>query len=135
MISANEVRRGNLFKYDDRIFRIHTIAYEFPTLDTDEFGIGVVGWNNIDPVELTDEWLIKFQLPKREVKTKTSTYYIFSIRNDFEIYCHMDKSGNCLFWGVNSMADHFFIIKCDAVHVFQNTYAALNHHEELKIKQ
>ena len=59
MINPLEVRKGNLVEYDGRIFCIHTIAEEFPTLDTTEFGIGVVSWGNIDPIELTEGWLKK----------------------------------------------------------------------------
>jgi len=38
--------------------RIHSLSEELPTLDTSEFGIGVVDWNNLKPIELTEEWLI-----------------------------------------------------------------------------
>lgn len=57
MIKANELRLGNWVKYDNRYFQIHSIADVFPTLNTDEFGIGVVDYNNISPVELTPEIL------------------------------------------------------------------------------
>ena len=60
MINYKEVRIGNLVKYEDRIFEIHTISEEFPTLNTSEFGIGVVGWKNLEPIPLTEEWPIKF---------------------------------------------------------------------------
>ncbi|QQU04019.1 hypothetical protein [Myroides odoratus] len=61
MIQANEVRRGNWIEYDNRFFQIDTIAEVFPTLDTGEFGIGVVDWNNIKPIELTEEMLFKIK--------------------------------------------------------------------------
>lgn len=48
MIKPNELRIGNLVQYEGRIFQIATIAPEFPTLNTDEFGIGVVSWEEID---------------------------------------------------------------------------------------
>lgn len=59
MIKAEEVRRGNLVEYDGRVFEIDVIAEEFPTLNTTEFGIGVVDWNNIRPIPLSEEWLVK----------------------------------------------------------------------------
>jgi len=58
-MEATEFRIGNLVKYENRVFPIHTIANEFPTLDTIEFGVGVVDWNNIEPIPLTEEWLLK----------------------------------------------------------------------------
>ena len=57
MIQPNELRLLNWVKYDNRYFQIHSIAYVFPTLNTDEFGIGVVDYNNIQPVELTPDIL------------------------------------------------------------------------------
>jgi hypothetical protein len=59
-MKASELRIGNLVKYDNRIFEIDSIAKVFPTLNTSEFGIGVVDYNNIEPILLTEEWLLKF---------------------------------------------------------------------------
>lgn len=59
-MESNELRIGNLVEYDNRIFEIDSVAKEFPTLNTIEFGIGVVDWNNIKPTPLTEEWLYKF---------------------------------------------------------------------------
>lgn len=59
MENYKNYRIGNLVKHDNRIFKIDSIAKEFPTLDTYEFGIGVVDWNNIEPIKLTEEWILK----------------------------------------------------------------------------
>lgn len=59
MIQANQLRLGNWIEYDNRFFQIDTIAEVFPTLNTGEFGIGVVDWNNIKPIELTEERLLQ----------------------------------------------------------------------------
>lgn len=56
-MEAKNFRIGNVIRYDNRIFTIDTIAEEFPTLDTIEFGVGVVDWNNIELIELTEDWL------------------------------------------------------------------------------
>ena len=63
-MKANELRIGNYVIYDNEVYQIDTIADVFPTLNTDKFGIGVVDWNNIKPVPLTEEWLIKFGFDK-----------------------------------------------------------------------
>lgn len=55
MMNPNEVRRGNLVKYDNRIFAIDTISKKFPTLDSTEFGIGVVRWHHLKGIEITPE--------------------------------------------------------------------------------
>lgn len=57
-MEAKNFRIGNLVKYEDKVFRIHSLAEELPTLDTTEFGIGVIDWKNVEPIELTEEWLI-----------------------------------------------------------------------------
>lgn len=58
-MKPTELRIGNIVMYDNRVFRIHSLAEELPTLDTAEFGIGVVDWNNLEPVKINKEWLIK----------------------------------------------------------------------------
>lgn len=52
--SFKDYRIGNLVTYDNRVFEIATLAEEFPTLNTIEFGIGVVDWSNIENVKITD---------------------------------------------------------------------------------
>jgi len=59
MINYKEARAGNIVMYDNRLFQIESIAMSFPCLNTDEFGIGVVDWNNINPIPLTPEILEK----------------------------------------------------------------------------
>jgi hypothetical protein len=59
MIQENELRIGNWVEHDKRHFKIDSISNVFPTLDTIEFGIGVVDWNNINGILLTKEILLK----------------------------------------------------------------------------
>ena len=59
MIPKQELRIGNSVMYDNRIFKISAITDEFPLLNTAEFGIGVVDWNNIHPIPITEEALVK----------------------------------------------------------------------------
>ena len=42
LMKAEEFRIGNWVEHDNRYFKIHSIAKVFTTLDTIEFGIGVV---------------------------------------------------------------------------------------------
>ena len=84
------------------------------------------------PIELTEDWLIKFNLLKRAVLTSKIPYNEYSIRDNFNIYCYMDQSGNCLFWGECNEGLDFFIVKCDTVHAFQNIYKILADKELVK---
>ena len=75
-MKANEVRLNNYVIYDNEVYQIDTIAEVFPTLNTDKFGIGVVDWNNIKPIPLTEEWLIKFGFEVYEFDHKENQYRI-----------------------------------------------------------
>lgn len=59
MINYKEARAGNLVMYDNRLFQIEAISRSLPCLNTDEFGIGVVDWGNIQPIVLSPEILEK----------------------------------------------------------------------------
>jgi hypothetical protein len=120
-MKANELRIGNLVSYDGRVFEIDTIAKEFPTLNTIEYGIGVVDWGNIEPIPLTEEWLLKFgfeSFHKRDFKKKglfITTYFATPqtlVDDDF---------GNKR------------VLELKYVHQLQNLYFALTN-EELTMK-
>jgi hypothetical protein len=115
-MKANELRIGNLVMYDGRVFEIDTIAKEFPTLNTIEFGIGVVDWMNINPIPLTKEWLLKFGF------YKSDNYGNDEYRLD----------------GYSYFRGRFYISDCDEcgedveinfVHELQNLYFALTKKE------
>jgi len=73
---------GNLVKYDGKIYEIDTIAAEFPTLNTAEFGIGVVDWNNIEPIPLTPEILVRLGATKTGLEFGVNENYGF---NEYEL--------------------------------------------------
>jgi hypothetical protein len=59
MIQANEVRRGNYIEFEGNYYKIETIAEIYPVLDNAAFGIGIVDWNNINGIPLSEELLLK----------------------------------------------------------------------------
>lgn len=59
MITANELRIGNWIMFDNRYFQIECNSVHFPYLRTAEFGAGVVDYNNIQPIPLTEDILLK----------------------------------------------------------------------------
>lgn len=93
MENCRDYRIGNLVRYegsydDERFFEIHTIAEEFPTLNTIEFGIGVVDWNNLKPITLTDKWFEKFGFTKEKAKLYEDTFEDFYVRQVYDYkYC------------------------------------------------
>ena len=58
-IKASDLRLGNWVMYDNRYFQVSIIAECFPELNTYEFGIGVVDYNNISAIPLSEEVLLK----------------------------------------------------------------------------
>ena len=126
MIPPKELRIGNYF-YDEsgkiqRIYWFENINKLYCNQKVHPF---TEYPENANPIPLTEQWLKdKFHLPRQ----KSETYYKYSIRNNFEIYCYMDKSGNCLFW-----IGKEFMVKCDTVHMFQNIYAIFSGKEPDKV--
>ena len=126
MIHHTDVRVGNLVEYEGQIFEIDTIAKEFPTLNTSEFGIGVVDWKDLNGIPLTEEWLIKFGF-RYEYKTgpQESQYSLKCDKGEFLV--HFDKMAN---FGMILLLDD---IELKSVHQLQNLYFALTG-KELTIK-
>ena len=61
MINPKELMIGNYVEYDGQIYQMSHISKEGePGLDTLDYGYGVVAWKDIYPIQLTEEWLIKF---------------------------------------------------------------------------
>ena len=76
-------------------------------------------------MKITEDYLLSLSLPDRAVLINKIPYNEYSIRDNFNIYCHMDFSGNCLFWGECYKFPDFFIIKCDSIRAFQDIYKVL----------
>ena len=59
MMNANELRINNWVEYEGRYFQLYAIDANMPFLNTAEFGVGVVDYNNIFPIPLSPEILEK----------------------------------------------------------------------------
>ena len=126
MIKANETRIGNWVRYGKRLFRIDTIAPEFPTLNTQEFGIGVVDWNNIHPVHLTEKWLFCFGFSEMEERT----YELSDFKDGVDLVVKLYKEKTIVtLWSDDPV---HFANPPMKVHQLQNFYFALTG-EELEI--
>lgn len=126
-MKPEEFRQGNFIEYDGRTFAIDTIANEFPTLNTDEFGIGIVDWNNIKPIPLSEKWLenLGFTIESTDFDGEQLTYYCKSfpyigdlVQSDNKTHVYDINVGT---------------LKLFFVHQVQNLHYSL-HHTELIIK-
>lgn len=129
-MKSTELRRLNLVEYDGCIFEIDTIAEEFPTLNTMEFGIGVVGWENIKPITLTEEWLLKFCFKVRfKNEDLNKPVFLRSEKNrQIDIYPHDEYN---FYFMINEIQMSIPLL---FVHQLQNLYFALTG-EELTINK
>ena len=116
MIKPEDLRIGNWVMYDNRYFQIDSIAEPFPTLRTIEFGIGVVDWNNMNPIPLTERILLdsKFEHHKQIDKC-------YIITNDIVISFADDK--------IRVICGNFIcqvvVTEIKSIHEFQNTIYSL----------
>ena len=121
-----QYRIGNLIKYDGRVFEIDSIAKEFPTLNTEEFGIGVVDWNNIKPIPLTKQLLLKCGFKH----VHTGWFEINSFGSEF-MHFNVCASGAV---SVDNGGDSEIVIAdLKFIHQLQNLYFAITG-KELELK-
>ncbi len=128
-----DLRIGNLVKHEDEIYKIHSIAKVFPTLDTIRFGVGVIDWNNITPIELTTEWLVKFGFENWGVKVcneyeKYDRWVLHNVvdgTSNFEVHIINSNYGNVEHKEICFAIDddeRQFVHETDFVHNLQNAF-------------
>lgn len=106
MINHKNTRYGNLVMYEGRILRLHCISPELPSLDTTEFGIGVVGWNDLKEILLTPEILTE---KCGFLSDPTGKHWI----GDFELYPvgkGFDYDGKVLVTSVHQLQNLYYSI-------------------------
>jgi hypothetical protein len=59
MISAQELRIGNFVMVNGEIEEIFGICEDYPFLKTAKYGACVIEYRDLDPITLTEEWLLK----------------------------------------------------------------------------
>ena len=122
MIKENELRIGNFYEWsnDDEkdLYRIEDAysLYEKSKI-IDE----------LTPLELTPEWLIKFGFEEIvEIIDGVKTFDYYLEKNDFEFNCDWDLDGKLNYLWLSGLS-----VKIKYVHQLQNLYFALTG-EELK---
>jgi hypothetical protein len=113
-MNKKEFRFGNLVKYEGRIFEIDSICSEFPTLNTIEFGVGVVDWNNISPILLRDNLITKaFKEKLDECGIDYATSYRIGSDGIFIMYVSVG----------------FVVVEVEYIHQAQNLLYAITQEE------
>ena len=113
-LNHKEFRIGNLVEYDGRVFEIDSVSEVLPTLNTIEFGIGVVDWNNLKPIPLNEDWLVRFGFEKPAHSWNGDKFHLSEWDSYPLNWCvAMNKNGAVL------------VEKLKYVHQLQNLYFAL----------
>lgn len=63
-MDARELRVGNIIQCNSKIEEIHCPHPEQPFLNTTEYGVGVLSWKDLEPIELDEYWLLKLGFEK-----------------------------------------------------------------------
>jgi len=121
MINYKEARAGNIVMYDNRLFQIESISRSLPCLNTDEFGIGVVDWNNINPIPLTPEILEKCGF-------EWSIYHQAWHKQGF-VFDLSERSVGGFFMHKSRLNSEIICPEIQYLHQLQNLYFALTNSE------
>ena len=117
-MNSNEVRRGNYVEFEGNYYNIETIEEIYPALDTAAFGIGVVDWNNINGIPLSEEILLKCGFESNPYKD------CYEYKNFVDVECDKTKGFTDLWIAKYPHIKNF--------HQLQNLYFALTN-QELKV--
>lgn len=126
-MKANELRIGNCVNYKDKIIKV-TMIGEYGVQSKTGYQIINAKFINpyLQPISLTEKWLLDLGFKRDEYNDKTPYYYIL---NGFRLNNYM---GSLTLNNSNELAG-FKPIEIKYVHQLQNLYFALTG-EELTIK-
>ena len=122
-MNPKELRIGNLVKCDGRIFEIYCTDKEYPYLNTEEFGVGVVEWDDIEGVPMTEDILLKVGFVKHD------RGYISGVHNTLFSGLMKLKFDHMLQSFVFSVGEYSDITRVQYLHQLQNLYFALTGEE------
>lgn len=148
---VEELRIGNLLDRTDYICKVIKIAKEGVILEPLNYTNELFVKQDIKPIPLTEEWLLKFGFFKDEYKKWNGNGYDYQPKDVYteEQYYTLDyfddkniqykfSKWHCKEYEPEIQDAFIFygycLIKCDYVHQLQNLYFALTN-EELKIKE
>ncbi|KAA2223021.1 hypothetical protein [Chryseobacterium sediminis] len=126
MIAPQELRLGNLIGYDGKIFKVKEIRNYIIVCDRGKGNVDFTS-KEIEPIELTEEWLLKFGFEK---KAEHNLKLDVLTRSIIHAYTH----GKVEIELGNRSGYSFGYPEVQFVHQLQNLYFALTG-EELTIKE
>jgi hypothetical protein len=124
MIKSNELRIGNLVNYENEAYCVWSEIRKYSvTLDNLKTRhIGAAAYDEIDPIQLTEEWLLKFGFEEKNKWFKKDDVMLGYISTDENLQ---------LEW--KTCVGDWVLINVTHVHQLQNLYFALTK-QDLEIK-
>jgi len=123
-MKSNELRIDNFLRKETEIGRVKMLTEKgFQVDDSNGYTLGNSLWVNFEPIQLTEEWLIKLGF---ECKDNVNGGYIKPINYPHQkefLYC--SKRGVVALWNEPENKEFIIMNNCDNVHKLQNLYYAL----------
>jgi hypothetical protein len=115
------------------VYELSIISPEYPSLNTEKFGVGVVTWGNLKPVTLTEERLVKFGF-KHEQNNSTHNYRRANLEGLYLDYWVLSRHDPASWYRlIHEIGKIIVADKIWHAHQLQNLYFDLKG-EELKTK-
>ncbi len=123
-IKAGDIMLNNWVEYYGKYYQISALSEEYPFLNTDAFGVGVVTFRNIKGIPLTEDILLKAGAKK----VNHINGYSFWTFSDSKINkAHVDiYDGKTRYYG-------YSVNHCKHLHTLQNLFKSLTGND-LKIE-
>ena len=129
-MKATELRIGNyVMNLEGEIDRITGISD--PVIATEKIPGDIDVW--VEPIPLTEEWLLKFGFRKRNIFYILNDIWDYEIKDDYRIEVHFKENRDEFYLKLGDGDNKSFWGYYKYVHQLQNLYFALNG-EELEIK-
>lgn len=108
MIQVNELRIGNFFKFKstnsiEAVVDINTYGLKYPTINN-------VSIKDVEPIQITEDWLLR--LGSKKINTNRITFTI----SRFKLIWREDYK----YWYVVDLVSLTYLTKIEFVHEFQN---------------
>lgn len=109
-----ELRIGNYVSYSSNYLKVNSLGDLGISLDfKKKYTIGFLDIDDVKPIALTEEWLVKFGFEKGS-DIMGDCYFIEDPIYDIDFPIHIDEEGNFEFYGLH--------IKIKYVHQLQNVF-------------
>ena len=127
MIKAEDLMINNWVNYEGKPYQIFSTGGDFPTLNTIDFGAGVVSYEGLEGVPITDGWVLKFGflikkfdycIPISDCKTVWLTLISQDEFGSVYSVCVTQTDGN-------EHEENVFLSDISHIHQLQNLYLSL----------